>query len=101
MLSVVLSSAHESTLQWASSANAERYNVKRAAASGGPYSIVASGAFTTFIDRELAANTDVLLYRQRRRQGRRERQQRRTISEHEAVITARGERPGKETRRSV
>jgi hypothetical protein len=42
------------TLQWAASADATSYNIKRAAISGGPYSFLASTATTTYADSAVA-----------------------------------------------
>jgi fibronectin type 3 domain-containing protein len=44
-------------LSWTASAGATRYNVKRAAASGGPYTVVASPTSTTYTDTGLANGT--------------------------------------------
>jgi hypothetical protein len=49
--------APTATLQWGNVAGAERYNLKRSTVSGGPYEIVASGAFTSLVDTGLARST--------------------------------------------
>ncbi|MBN1605730.1 MAG: fibronectin type III domain-containing protein [Polyangiaceae bacterium] len=51
------SRANEATVHWGSVAGAERYHLKRSTTSGGPHTIVASGAFTGFTDRGLSSST--------------------------------------------
>jgi hypothetical protein len=56
-ISATLTNPREATVQWGSVAGAERYNLKRSTVKGGPYAIVASGAFTGFADPGLGGNT--------------------------------------------
>lgn len=55
--SATMVEARAVTLAWSNVVRAERYNLKRSTASGGPYTIVASGSFTSFTDQNLSAGT--------------------------------------------
>lgn len=52
-VSVAMVSASQIEVRWSASSGATGYYLKRAAVSGGPYTIVAGGSFTEFVDTEV------------------------------------------------